>query len=186
MPKVSEAHREQRRAQILEGARRAFAAHGYERATVAELEKAIGLSRGAIFSYFSNKWELFYALASADQERVGRLWLEEGFESVVRATGEESPEWVGVYFEIMRMLRTDAALRERWAQRNPELHVQIAEHLAECQREGIYRSDLELDAIGQFLGIVLDGLTVHVGAGFPVDVEGTIQLVRDALSPKTA
>ena len=184
MPKVSEAHRSKRREQILDGARRAFAAHGYERATVVELERAIGLSRGAIFSYFPSKWELFYALASADQERVGRLWLEEGFESVIRATGEESPDWVGVYFEVMRMLRTDAGLRERWLQRNPELHVQVAEHLAQCQRDGVYRNDLEVEAIGQFLGLVLDGLSVHVGAGYPVDVDGTIQLVRDALSPK--
>src|SRR6476469_4332311 len=120
MPKVTEAHREQRRSQILDGARRAFAAHGYQGATVAELEKEIGLSRGAIFSYFPSKWELFYALASADQERIGLLWLAEGFESVVRATGAESPEWVGVYFEIMRRLRTDHTARESWAQRNPE------------------------------------------------------------------
>ena len=150
----------------------------------AELEREIGLSRGAIFSYFPCKWALFYALASADQERVGRLWLEEGFESVVRATGAERPEWVGVYFEIMRMLRTDADLRERWAQRNPELHVQVAEHLEQCRRDGIYRADLTVEEIGQFLGIVLDGLTVHLGAGFPVDVDGTIELVRAALSPK--
>ena len=119
MPKVTEAHREQRRSQILDGARRAFATHGYEGATVAELEEEIGLSRGAIFSYFPSKWELFYALASADQERVGRLWLEQGFESVVRATGAESPDWVGVYFEIMRMLRTDTAAAERWAHATP-------------------------------------------------------------------
>jgi AcrR family transcriptional regulator len=184
MPKVTEAHREQRRTQILDGARRAFAAHGYQGATVVELEQAIGLSRGAIFSYFPSKWELFYALASADQERVGRLWLEQGFESVVRATGEESPAWVSVYFDVLRMLGTDPELRERWAQRNPELHVQVGEHLAQCQRDGIYRADLELETIGQFLGVVLDGLALHVGAGFPVDVDGTIKLVRDALSPK--
>jgi len=184
MPKVSEAHREQRRAQILDGARSAFAAHGYAGATVVELERAIGLSRGAIFSYFPSKWELFYALASAHQERVARLWLDEGFESVVRATGGESPEWVGVYFEVMRMLRTDAALRERWLQRNPELLLQVADHLAQCQRDGVYRDDLTVEEIGQFLGFVLDGMTVHVGAGFPVDVDATIKLVRDALSPK--
>jgi AcrR family transcriptional regulator len=184
MPKVSEAHRAERRRQILDGARRAFATHGYEGATVAELEAAIGLSRGAIFSYYPSKWELFYALASADQERVGRLWLEQGFEAVVRATGAESPDWVGVYFEIMRMLRTDGTLRERWSQRNPELHEQVTEHLVQCQRDGLYRDDLTIEEIGQFLGIVLDGLTVHLGAGFPVDVDGTIELVRAALSPK--
>ena len=49
--------------QILDGARRAFAEHGYEGATVAGLEREIGLSRGAIFSYFPTKLDLFVALA---------------------------------------------------------------------------------------------------------------------------
>src|SRR6266853_993512 len=38
MPKVSEAHLASRRAEIIEGARRAFATYGYEGATVARLE----------------------------------------------------------------------------------------------------------------------------------------------------
>ena len=184
MPRVTEAHREARRRQILAGARTAFAQYGYQGATVARLEESIGLSRGAIFSYFPTKWDLFYALATQDQEQVARLWLEEGYESVIRAMGAESPDWVGVYLEISRMLRTDEALRERWEQRNPELQVQVAQHLAQSQRDGVYRSDLSVESIGQFLGFVLDGITVHVGAGFPVDVEGTLELVRAALAPK--
>ena len=42
MPKVSEDHLAARRAQILDGARRCFAEHGYEGATVRRLEEAIG------------------------------------------------------------------------------------------------------------------------------------------------
>src|SRR6478735_8134446 len=117
MPKVTEAHREQRRNQILDGARRAFATYGYDGATVAELERATGLSRGAIFSYFPSKWELFFALATADQQRVGELWLELGFEGVVRHFGEEDPDWIGAYLEVMRLLRTDPALRAQWQAR---------------------------------------------------------------------
>ena len=52
MPKVSREHVEARRAQILEGARRAFARFGYEGATVPRLEREIDLSHGAIFSYY--------------------------------------------------------------------------------------------------------------------------------------
>lgn len=181
---MTEAHREERRGQILAGARTAFSRYGYEGATVARLEDSIGLSRGAIFSYFPTKWDLFYALASEDQERVARLWLAEGYESVIRAMGTEKPEWVGVYFEITRMLRTDPALREQWMQRNPELRGQVSEHIAQRQRDGVYRSDLDVESIGQFLGLILDGITAHVGAGFPVDVEATLELVRVALAPK--
>jgi AcrR family transcriptional regulator len=184
MPKVSDAHRAERREQILTGARRAFARWGYEGATVTRLEEAIGLSRGAIFSYFPSKWELFYALATADQARVGERWLELGFEGVVRHFGEEDPDWIGAYLEVGRMLRTDPALREQWQARNPDVHEQIVEHLEKRRAEGIERSDLSLESVGMFLGVVLDGLAVHRGAGFPIDVEGTLELVRSALAPK--
>src|SRR6478609_9406560 len=98
----------------MEGARRAFSAHGYFGANVAILEAEIGLSRGAIFSYFPTKLDLFTALAQEDRDRFGRLWLEQGFEGAVRYIGE-NPEWIGVYLEVSRMLRTDPALRKRWA-----------------------------------------------------------------------
>ena len=184
MPKVSEAHRAERRAQILAGARRAFSEWGYERATVPRLEEAIGLSRGAIFSYFPSKWELFFALATADQQRVGELWLELGFEGVVRHFGDEDPDWIGAYLEVMRLLRTDPKLREQWQARNPELHAQIVGNLEERRSDGLERSDVSLESVGMFLGVVLDGLAVHRGAGVPIDVEGTLELVRSALAPK--
>ena len=91
MPKVIDAHRAERRRQILDGARRAFARYGYEGATVARLEEEIGLSRGAIFSYFPDKWSIFYALAVDDYDRFGRLWLDEGYGSVVRRICDREP-----------------------------------------------------------------------------------------------
>jgi len=184
VPKVTEAHREERRRQILDGARRAFAHHGYEGATVARLEEETGLSRGAIFSYYPTKWDLFYALATADQEHVGQLWLDQGFEGVVRHIGEEEPDWIGVYLEASRLLRSDPVRREQWMERNPELRSAVSDQLLERQERGEYREDLPLETIGRFLGVVLDGLAVQLGAGFPVDVEGTLELMRSALAPK--
>ena len=184
VPKVSEQHRAERRRQILDGARRAFARHGYEATTVPRLEQEIGLSRGAIFSYFPSKLELFVALAEADQRRLAELWIADGFEAVVRHLGEE-PDWAGVYLDVPRMLRNDDALRRRWLEFNPELLERLGARLAEQQAAGELRSDLTLDALGRFLGVVVDGLAVQQGARFGVDVEGTIELVRSALSSTT-
>ena len=58
------------------GARRCFARHGYEGATVVRLEEEIGLSRGAIFNWFPSKQELFLALAAEDNERFHALFAD--------------------------------------------------------------------------------------------------------------
>jgi AcrR family transcriptional regulator len=184
VPKVSDAHRAEKRAQILEGARRAFARFGYQRATVVRLEEEIGLSRGAIFSYFADKWSLFYALAEEDYARIGELWLAEGFGAVVRLMASENPDWLGVYFELTNKLRTEPALREQWNQRNPELDVRLLAHVGEMQRNGELRQDLSADALGQFLGLVLDGFVVHATAGYPPDPDIVLKLVSAAIAPQ--
>src|SRR5581483_9769323 len=92
VPKVSQEHIDARRAQILDGARRAFAQHGYEGATVPRLEAATGLSRGAIFHYYGSKQDLFVALAWDLNTRLGDILLERGLAAAVRALTEESAE----------------------------------------------------------------------------------------------
>src|SRR4051812_15567288 len=105
VPKVSEAHLPARREEILAGARRAFARHGYEGTTVSLLEQEIGLSRGAIFNYFPDKWALFFELASRDQHELTTLLMEQGLDATIRHLADESPDWMAVYFDVVRLLR---------------------------------------------------------------------------------
>jgi AcrR family transcriptional regulator len=185
MPKVSEQHREQRRRQILDGARRAFGRHGYAGATVPVLEQEIGLSRGAIFSYYPSKLDLFTALADDARAREGDLWLEQGFEGVVRRVAEQEPEWIGVHAEAVRMLRSDPELRARWASlAGGGAQQRLVERYCDLQAAGEIRSDVPVDSILRFLGVLVDGLVTQRSAGFPLDVEGTVELVRAALQPK--
>lgn len=167
MPKLSEGAKEARREQILAGARRVFAAHGYEGATVVRLEQEIGLSRGAIFNWFPSKDELFLALAERDADRFGRLWADEGLEAVIRAFVDEDPEWLGAYLEVGRRLRTDPAFHARWEQRAPEAEERIKQRLEAALAAGEVRDDVPLQSVGRFVGIVLDGLALRLAAGFP-------------------
>jgi AcrR family transcriptional regulator len=184
VPKRSEEHLQARRDQILAGARRAFSQYGYEGATVARLEEEIGLSRGAIFNYYPNKLELFVALSTEDEARILREALENGFEAAFREIAEENPDWLGVYLENARLLRTDAAYRERWKSRNPELEQLAHEYLTRQQTDGEIRDDLPPVDIGRFLGVIADGIALQTSAGFPVEVEPVIELVRDAIAPR--
>jgi len=184
VPKRSEEHLEARRRQILDGARAAFSRYGYEGATVAKLEEETGLSRGAIFNYYPSKLELFYALSTSDEARVLRVLVDRGIDGALREIAAENPDWLGVYLEHTRRLRTDEEFRKRWKTRNPELEAQADEYLARLQAEGTIRSDLTRPQIGGFVGLIADGIALQTSAGFPVDVEPIITLVRDALAPR--
>src|ERR687892_1133498 len=134
MPKISDERRSERRAQILDGARHAFAEHGYEGATVARLEEAIGLSRGAIFNYFPSKEDLFIELAVRDAERMSEVFLEHGLEGVLHEILEFDPSWLSVYLELVRRARTDPAFRKRLEDRESEIVLTNRARVEEAQR----------------------------------------------------
>jgi len=63
MPKVSDEHREQRRAQIREAARACFAANGFHQTSMDDVIRASGLSAGAVYQYVRSKDELVVEVA---------------------------------------------------------------------------------------------------------------------------
>ncbi|HET8994282.1 MAG TPA: helix-turn-helix domain-containing protein [Rhodococcus sp. (in: high G+C Gram-positive bacteria)] len=63
MPRVSEAHRVARRAEIIDAALRCFIRAGYQRTSMADIITESGLSAGAIYGYFGGKQELLVAVA---------------------------------------------------------------------------------------------------------------------------
>jgi TetR/AcrR family transcriptional regulator, transcriptional repressor of aconitase len=165
VPKISEERKAARREQILDGARRCFAEYGYEGATVVRLEQATGLSRGAIFNYFPSKEELFIELAVRDNVRISELWVNEGLEAVIREIRELDPNWLAVYLELVRRVRTDKAFRTRLEERYEELTPANRTRLREAQRTGELRDDVKPKQLGQFVNLILNGLALQRAAG---------------------
>ena len=188
MPKLSEQEKVERRERVLEGARRCFARFGYEGATVVRLEEEIGLSRGAIFNWFPSKEELFIALAARDNERLLLLFAEEGLEAILDALLRDDPDWLAVYLEFGRRLRADAALRERWKTIVPEDARQRSRGwIDEGQAAGRLRADVSSQEIGQFLGVILDGIVVQRALGFDAPEPALLhRLTRDAIGAAPA
>jgi AcrR family transcriptional regulator len=183
VPKVSQAHREQRRTEILDGAQRCFGRYGYEGATVRRLEQEIGLSRGAIFNYFPNKWQLFLALVERDAGQFPDTWAEGRFEARARALAEDDPAWLSVRLEFERRLRNDPALRVRWRRRAPSRRPAALDSLKRAQREGKLRSDVPAEALRAFMALFLYGVALQRVMEVPIDLELALQLLSDAVSP---
>ena len=186
MPRLSEAERESRRRHVLDGARRCFARHGYEGATVVRLEEEIGLSRGAIFNWFPSKQELFLALAAEDNGRLHALFAADGIDALLDSILHDDPDWLAVYHEFGRQLRSDPELRERWKEISPEgARERTLAWIAEGQGAGRLRSDVEPEDVGRFVGVIVDGLVVQRALGFePPDRGLLIRLLNAALAPQ--
>ena len=182
MPKISEERKTERREQILEGARRCFAEHGYEGATVARLEREIGLSRGAIFNYFPSKEDLFIELAVRDSARMSEVWINDGLDAVVREVVELDPAWLSVYLELFRRARTDPYFKTRFEARHKDLAAVNRARIEESQRDGELRDDISAKEIGTFVNLVLNGLALLRAGGDELpSTELVLSLLRDAI-----
>jgi AcrR family transcriptional regulator len=182
MPKISEERKAERREQILAGARGCFAEHGYEGATVARLEEAIGLSRGAIFNYYPTKEDLFVELAVRDSARLSELWIDQGLEAVVREVVELDPAWLSVYLELFRRIRTDTEFKERIESRQKEIAPANRARIEEAQRTGEFRDDIEARDLGAFVNLVLNGLALLRASDEELpSTELVLELLDDAI-----
>jgi len=103
---------------------------------------------------------------------------------VLRWVVEQSPEWIGVYLEIHRVLRTNPELRARWEKRNPELDVRLRERVEAQQRRGELRADVGVEDIGTFLGLIVDGLVLNASSGATYDLDALLKLVVGAIGPQ--
>jgi TetR/AcrR family transcriptional regulator, transcriptional repressor of aconitase len=182
MPKISDERKAERREQILAAARGCFAEFGYEGATVARLEQATGLSRGAIFNYFGSKEDLFVELAVQDSARMSDVWVNEGLRAVIEEVLELDPAWLSVYLELIRRVRTDADFRRRVEERQQEVVPVNRARIVEAQRTGEFRDDLEAKEIGVFVNLVLNGLALQRASGEePPPTELVLGLIEDAI-----
>jgi AcrR family transcriptional regulator len=76
VPKVTEAHLEARRSQILDAAWDCFARKGYHQTTMQDICEESGLSPGAVYRYFEGKDDILRAINERSQQ-IGRTVVEQ-------------------------------------------------------------------------------------------------------------
>ena len=185
VPKVTQEHLDARRAQILEGARHAFAKYGYDGATVPRLEEETGLSRGAIFHYFENKNDLFVGIAMETSRRFSDILVESGLDEAFRIIAKEDPEWLAVLIETESRLRHDADFVRRFEEKAADTSPRIREWFEQQQLEGNLRDDVAWVELGRFTTSLLNGLALRIASGDEFDVEAMLVLLNAAIRPQS-
>jgi AcrR family transcriptional regulator len=161
MPRVSQDYLEAQRADILEGARRCFAAHGYEEATVVRLEEATGRSRGAIFHHFPTKLDLFLAVLEHDAEREAARWETGSVADVLTGLAAEEPDWATVVVEQSRRRRTDPSFRARWSRRTDLVRDALRTLVTRERTAARIAPDISPEVAARFISVVGDGLLLQ-------------------------
>jgi AcrR family transcriptional regulator len=73
MPRVSAAHLERRRQQILDAARTCFNRKGFYATSMQDVFHESGMSAGAVYRYFKSKDEIVRAIATEGQEQLAEF-----------------------------------------------------------------------------------------------------------------
>ncbi|MEE1655090.1 TetR/AcrR family transcriptional regulator [Microvirga sp. CF3062] len=72
-PTAEESTESAKRRQILEGARKVFLAQGFDGASMGEIAKVAGVSKGTLYVYFDSKESLFEALTTEEKQGLAEV-----------------------------------------------------------------------------------------------------------------
>lgn len=174
MPKVSKAHAESRRRQIIEAAVDCFSKHGFHGTTMRDIVKASKLSAGAIYLYFGSKDDIIEEIA-----RERHAWERA---AIAGSLEQADPmdflgSLAGVFFGTLRDKNERKMRRlgvQLWAEalRNPRLlrvvqrgidgpRTAIAGFVARAQQTAQFPSGLEPDAVARVLIALFQGFILQ-------------------------
>jgi AcrR family transcriptional regulator len=138
--RVSRGERKERiRGALVAAARRVFLRRGFHGASLEEISSEAGCTKGAIYSNFAGKDELFLAVLDEQVSRRARVQtaritaaptFAEGLRAAGRAMAEmasQSPRWTPVLVEFWTHASRRPALRARVAERHERMLEQYGE-----------------------------------------------------------
>jgi hypothetical protein len=110
--------------------------------------------------------------------------MEQGLDATIRHLTTENPDWMAVYFEVLRLLRRDPELMKEFQQRGGEGREQEIEAWLDRQiATGGFRDDVTRTDITVFVNIVANGVALARSLDLPIDPDGLITLVRSGIDP---
>jgi AcrR family transcriptional regulator len=189
LPKISPAHEQQRRDQILNGAMVCFARQGYRATAIDDVVRECGLSVGAIYTYFPSKEDLFLALCDARAEQtlayLNDLFRRPGpmaektqaaVDYFFNLLSDDLSSLAKVSVEFMQEAARSERVKERQRRRCDSVRQFLRWILSEAQRNGEVRADVDVDAAAELMMALHEGL-------FLLTTSGLRAVALDVLKP---
>lgn len=175
MPKVTEAYKEERRAAILEGALHCFAEKGYAATTIDDIVRYLGISKGAIYNYFTSKEEMYAQimesrmkrLASSldddqDKEMSASAKLRRLMERFMAQQIDDLRRLLGFHLEYSLHASRQNELKASIKKHDDSALAFMAELIAEGKRSGEFRADVDERLAASMFWALRDGIALNI------------------------
>jgi len=178
MPKVVPEYKEEAKSRILDAANKVFAEKGYHEATMDDIAKRLGVSKGAIYLYFSGKEDLFEAMCkTAPQAFKEILYSSFGTEANPIQSATEffdkmlklSASNPGLSFEILSEASRNPTLKRILKQNHAEYEEVLTGFLEEGRKRRIVGDNLDLRPLANSLIALWNGLETLLVSGLSVN-----------------
>ena len=203
MPKVSDAHLEARRRQILDAAARCFAREGFHRTSMQDVVRECGISAGLVYRYFASKDDMIVAIVTewherrqalieppggAPARRAGLDDAEAAYLALLRSTGDpESREDVRLGVQVWAETARSERLREVARRGVDGPRGVLVQAIREAQQDGDVTPDVDPDALVRILIAIYQGIRLQTLWDETVDHEAVVRTtgaILAALSPR--
>lgn len=205
MARVSQEHLDARRRRILDGAAVCFARNGFHATSMQDVLKAVDLSAGAVYRYFSGKEELIAAIAAEVLETV-----RDTLEKSARENPPPTPEvLVPRALAQMRELRPATLETGEWlfprlmiqvwteSTRSPALTAVLAEGYAmireawggmarSYQDAGLLPEDADVDAMARAMIALVQGFAAQMALFGDIPPQALADGTRALMSTRRA
>ncbi|MCH7483842.1 MAG: helix-turn-helix transcriptional regulator [Chloroflexi bacterium] len=165
--------REQTRRRLLDAALKIFAHNGFERATVDEIVREAGFSKGAFYVHFESKedlfWEMLRQRIEARKETLRHaldpsIGIAENQRRILEAffdTRGDEPLGTAVYYEFMAHAMRNEMVRARLAEFYAGWHDFVVDALKLGRELEIVRDDVDISLQASALMATYEGALIQ-------------------------
>jgi AcrR family transcriptional regulator len=175
MPKVFPEYKEEAKSKIIEAARIVFAKKGYHDATMDDVAKEVGVSKGALYSYFKSKEDLLKEISLQGHQTLRTILnemskctnLEDALEQVYNTITEKFKGNLHTHFEIVALASHDSAIRRIVFEDYQKDIDAVEAFVKEKKRQGEIRIDVDARVLAELFTALYLGTLAKLLIGYP-------------------
>lgn len=175
MPKVVPEYKEEAKSKIVKAARVVFAQKGYHEATMDDVAKEVGVSKGALYSYFGSKEDILQEISLEGHQTLRDILgetgkfnnLETALEQVYTLITEKYKGNLHTHFEVVALSSHDPKIRQIIREDYQKDIEAVEAFVEEKKKQGAIRTDVDARVLSELFTALYMGTLAKLVLGFP-------------------